>query len=152
MRKSQLAEQARRVLDSKFRAGTIESIRARPRGGWIRSIRTALGMSQDVLAERLGISRVAVTKLESAELHGGITISKLSEVAAALDCQLVYALIPNTSLDDTVRRRATEIVSQHAGYVGTTMALENQAVDPNETQLVNRLIDDAVDSGDLWRT
>ena len=152
MRRSQVAEQARRVLDSKFRAGTVESIRARPRGGWIRSIRTALGMSQDVRAERLGISRVAVTKLESAELHGGITVSKLSEVAAALDCQLVYALIPNTSLDDTVRRRATQIVSQHASYVGATMALENQAVDPNEAQLIGRLIDDVVDSGDLWRT
>ena len=152
MRKSQLAEQARRILDPKFRAGTVESIRARPRGGWIRSIRTALGMSQDVLADRLGISRVAVTKLESAELHGGITITKLSEVAAALDCQLVYALIPNTSLDDTVRRRATQIVSQQTGYVGATMALEDQAVDPNEAQLIGRLIDDAVDSGDLWRT
>ena len=152
MRKSQMAEQARRVLDSKFRTGTIESLRARPRGGWIRSIRTALGMSQDVLAERLRISRVAVTKLESAEMHGGITISKLSEVAAALDCQLVYALIPNTSLDDTVRRRAAEIVFQQTGYVGATMALEDQAVDPNEAQLTGRLIDDVVDSGDLWRT
>jgi hypothetical protein len=32
------------------------------------------------------------------------------------------------------------------------MALEDQAVDPDEAQLIGRLIDDAVDSGDLWRT
>lgn len=103
-----------------------------------------------VLAERLGISRVAVTKLEHAEVLGGITIAKLAEVAEALDCQIVYALVPNTSLDDTVRRRATETVDRRAEYVGATMALEDQAVNPNDSQRL--LVDVAIGSGDLWRT
>jgi predicted DNA-binding mobile mystery protein A len=153
MRKSEQAEQARRVLGAKFQNGTVEVLRARPRGGWIRSIRNALGMSQNALAERLGVSRAAVAKLEHAEVRAGITISKLAEVAEALDCQIVYALVPNTSLDDTVRRRAAGIVEGRAKYVGATTALEDQAISPTDRQrLKDRLVDVAIDSGELWRT
>ena len=105
------------------------------------------------MADRLGISRVAVTKLEHAEVRGAITIAKLAEVAEALDCQVVYILVPNSSLDETVRRRATEVLERRAEYVGATMALEDQAVNPNDRQrLKDQLVDAAIDSGDLWRT
>ncbi len=35
-------------------------------------------------------------------MNGGITIGKLSQVAEALECTLVYALIPNSRLEQTV--------------------------------------------------
>src|SRR5580698_7901120 len=103
MRPAERAAQARRELDRKFAAAQLEPIQARPRSGWIRAIRGALGMSQAVLAERLGISPAAVNKLEHAEIHGGITTSKLAEAAGALDCTLVDALVPNSTLVRTVR-------------------------------------------------
>src|ERR1700734_2434221 len=128
MRPSERAAQARRELDRKFAASTLEPIRARPRSGWIRAIRGALGMSQAVLAERLGVSRAAVNKLERAELHGGITTAKLAQVASALDCTLVYALVPNSTLEQTVRTQAQTLAARLLGYAARTMALEAQDI------------------------
>ena len=57
-----------------------------PKGGWIRAIRDALGMSSRQLASRLGVSQSRVTPLERAEAHGGATLKTLKEAAEALDC------------------------------------------------------------------
>ena len=129
MKHSERADQARRELGRKFVAAELSPIRARPRAGWVRAIRSALGMSQAALADRLGISGPAVSKLEKAELTGGITIAKLAEVAGALDCTLVYALVPNTSLEQTVQRQARHVALETIGYVETTMELEDQTVE-----------------------
>lgn len=151
MRRSERAEQARRSLDTKFASESIQAIRARPRSGWIRSVRVALGMTQEALARRLGVTRNAVIKLEHSETSGGITVRKLSQVAAALDCTLVYALVPNTTLDDTLRRQAARVVAGQLGYVGATMALEDQAVsDEHRDAAFVRQVEAAVERGDIW--
>lgn len=131
MTRPERALQARRELDRRFAATDLTVIGARPRSGWVRAIRMALGMSQQALAGRLGISGPAVAKLEKAELEGGITIGKLAEVARALDCTLVYALVPNSSLEENVQTQARRVAAETIGYVGTTMALEDQAVEPD---------------------
>jgi predicted DNA-binding mobile mystery protein A len=128
MRKGERAAQARRELDRRFAAASIEPIRARPRGGWIRAIRAGLGMSQEALAARLQIAKPSVAKLEKNELHETISIGKLAEVARAMDCQLVYALVPNTSLDQTVQQQAERVAANTLGYVAATMDLEDQSV------------------------
>lgn len=151
MQRSERAAQARRELDRKFAAAQLAPIEARPRAGWIRAIRGALGMSQAVLAERLGISSAAVNKLERAELHGGITTGKLAEVAGALDCTLVYALVPNSTLERTVRTQARTVAARLLGYATRTMALEAQDIDEDrQSEAVERYTDQLVASGDLW--
>ena len=152
MRKAERAEQARRALDSRFVAGTLDDIRSRPRSGWIKAVRGALGMSQEALAARLGISQPAVQQLESAEERSALTIRKLSEVAAALDCTLVYALVPNTTLEDTVVKQAESLVTRDLGYVGTTMALENQSVANDQLAgSIRRQVEAAISRGDIWK-
>lgn len=152
MRPSERAAQARRELDRKFSAAQLEPFEARPRSGWIRAIRSALGMSQAVLAERLGVSSAAVNKLEHAELHGGITISKLDEVAAALDCTLVYALVPNSTLEGTVTTQARTVAAQILGYAARTMALEAQDIDDDRrSEAVERYAQKLMASGNPWR-
>jgi predicted DNA-binding mobile mystery protein A len=152
MERWERAEQARRSLDGRFKSGSVEHLRARPRAGWIRAIRGALGMSQEALAHRLGISQPAVRKLELSETKGAITIGKLSEVAAALECTLVYALVPNSTLEDTVLQQARRVVARDLGYVGTTMALEDQSVsDEQVVAASSRHLDAATKRGDLWR-
>lgn len=109
-------------------------------------------MSQRALADRLGVSGPAVAKLEKAEVEGGITVAKLSEVAAALDCTLVYALVPNRTLNEIVQDRARHVAAESLGYVGATMDLEGQALDPD--RLAGQLNAEAqrvIDSGRLWR-
>src|SRR5262249_31279359 len=129
MQRSERSSQARRELDRKFDTADMDPVRALPRSGWIRAIRGALGMSQAVLAERLGVSAAAVNKLEHAERRGGITIGKLAEVATALDCTLVYALVPNSTLEQTVMTQARKVAAQTLGYVARTMALEAQGIE-----------------------
>jgi predicted DNA-binding mobile mystery protein A len=139
-------------LDRKFSSAELEPIKARPRSGWIRAIRGALGMSQAVLAERLGVSGAAVNKLEHAELHGGITTGKLAEVASALDCSLVYALVPNSTLERTVATQARAAAAQLLGYAARTMALEAQEIDDDhQREAVERQAQQLVADGSLWR-
>lgn len=109
-------------------------------------------MSQAVLAERLGISSAAVNKLEHAELHGGVTIGKLAEVAGALDCALVYALVPNSTLEGTVATQAQIEAAEILGYAARTMALEDQDIDQSrQREAIERQAQQLVTSGDLWR-
>ena len=129
MKKSERAAQARRELDRKLAAANLDPISARPRGGWIRAVRTALGMSQQVLADRLHISGPSVVGLEKNEANETISVGKLAEVARALDCRLVYALVPNTSFESTVQSQAERVAAQTLAYVDTTMGLEDQSVE-----------------------
>ncbi len=109
-------------------------------------------MSQAVLAERLGVSSAAVNKLERAELHGGVTLGKLSEVASALDCTLVYALVPNSTLEQTVRTQAQTAAEQLLGYAARTMALEAQDIDDSrQGEAVERYAQQLMASGSPWR-
>jgi predicted DNA-binding mobile mystery protein A len=109
-------------------------------------------MSQAVLAERLGVSAAAVNKLEHAEVQGGITTAKLAEVATALDCTLVYALVPRTTLEQTALGQARKVAGDVLGYTGRTMALEAQAIEADrQREAVDRYARELVASGNLWR-
>lgn len=131
---------------------TVEEARARPIAGWIKAIRNALGMSQSDLARRLGVSAEAVNKLEHAELRGGITIAKLSEVARALDCTLVYTLVPNTTLEQTVMTQARAEVRRVLDYAAHTMALEDQRIeDTRRDEAIEEAAWRLVEGGGLWR-
>lgn len=151
MNKQERSAQARRQLDRKIASGDFSSLRARPQGGWIRSIRTALGMSGEALAARLGITQAAVAKLEHGEVTGGITIGKLDEIAVALDCTLIYALVPNSTLEDTVRRQARLMAAQQLGYAASTMALEGQAIDDeSQDDFLDNRAQQLLESADIW--
>jgi predicted DNA-binding mobile mystery protein A len=110
-------------------------------------------MSQATLAERLGVSRSAVDKLERAELHGGVTTAKLAEVARALDCTLVYALVPNSTLEHTATAQARSAATGLLGYAARTMALEAQEIDDaRQHEAIDRYAQQLLDSGKAWRS
>src|SRR5277367_2562925 len=67
---------------------------SRPPKGWIRALRQALGISSGELARRLGTSRQLPLQMEKAEAEDRITLKSLRAAANALDCDLVYALVP----------------------------------------------------------
>ena len=76
-----------------------------PRTGWVREIRTALGLSQSQLAKRAGVSRATVQQMERAEVERRITIASLDKLAAAMDCQVAIAILPKGGTLEDVRRR-----------------------------------------------
>ena len=102
---------------------------SRPSKGWIRAIRQALGISSGELARRLGTSRQLPLQLEKGEAEDRITLKSLRAVANALDCDLVYALVPRAaSLGELIENRARAEAKQRVLGVEHSMALENQAV------------------------
>jgi predicted DNA-binding mobile mystery protein A len=101
----------------------------RPVKGWIRALRQALGISSGELARRLGTSRQLPLELEKSEAQDRITLKSLRDVAHALDCELVYALVPRAgTLHQLVEDRARAEAKKHVLGVEHSMALENQAV------------------------
>lgn len=112
---------------------TLEPYRAarkvpRPSKGWIRAIRQALGISSGELARRLGTSRQLPLQLEKSEAEDKITLKSLRAVANALDCDLVYALVPRAaSMEELIENRARAEARQRVLGVEHSMALENQA-------------------------
>jgi len=102
---------------------------SRPSKGWIRAIRQALGISSGELARRLGTSRQLPLQLEKGEAEDRITLKSLRAIAIALDCDLVYALVPRAaSLGELIENRARAEAKQRVLGVEHSMALENQAV------------------------
>ena len=96
---------------------------------------------------------MAVDKLEHSEAAGRISLAKLEEVATALGCELVYALIPETTIDDIVRRQATEVASDRLRYVGATSALEAQEVDEDaRVEQLTEYGEGVIARNTLWRT
>lgn len=97
-----------------------------PRGGWIRTIREALGMTMAQLGKRLAISPQSLRSLEERERKGAISLTKLREAADALDCELRVAFVPRTSLEETMHRQAARKSSEQRNRLLHTMRLESQ--------------------------
>jgi len=101
---------------------------AMPPTGWIRAIRTAIGMSLQQLGNKLSVSKQAVLDMEKREKEGSVTIKSLKEIARAMDMELVYGFVPNDgSLDGLIEKRATELATQIVMRTANTMKLEDQA-------------------------
>ncbi|MDB4874665.1 MAG: antitoxin, family [Gemmatimonadetes bacterium] len=99
-----------------------------PRQGWIQAIRTALGMTTSQLAKRMDITQPSVSAMEKNEARGAISLSKLQKAAEAINCDLVYALVPRESLQVSLERQVRQVVWQRIKRTAHTMALEEQAV------------------------
>ncbi len=101
--------------------------RSRPSGGWLRAVRQALGMTTRQLAKSVGVSQAAVVDAERSEAKGDITLATLQRYAAALDCELKYALVPKRPLQEAVEARADRIARDQVSRVQHSMALEDQS-------------------------
>ncbi|HVZ34791.1 MAG TPA: mobile mystery protein A [Polyangiaceae bacterium] len=106
--------------------------RAQPAGGWIRALRRALGMSSAALGRRLKLAQQSVVQLEENERTGAITLASLRRVAAALDAELVYAIIPRKDLREILAERAKEVARKRVASVAHSMTLEAQALTDKE--------------------
>lgn len=123
-----------RQLDAALTRWREAALPAKPATGWVRAIRDALGMSSAALARRLQVTDSAVRKLEEAESTDSITLGTLRRAAAALDCELQYALVPKQKLENTLQDRAMKVAQERVTAVARSMALEDQAVDAALTQ------------------
>jgi predicted DNA-binding mobile mystery protein A len=133
---------ARKQLDKRLHVLQNTDILARPPRGWIKAIREALGMTTAQLARRLGVSQPRVLAIEKAEVSGAIKVESLERAARALDCRLVYALVPRKPLESTVEDRARQMAEIRLRAASHSMALEGQRVEADdEREHLEKLID-----------
>ncbi len=143
--------QARLSLERRLTVYRPTVTQPRPLAGWIRATRDALGMSGADLARRMGVTQPAIRQLEKSEQAGTIQLATLRRAAAALDCTVVYALVPNCSLEDIVRARARDVAERELAATDHTMRLEGQTPPADlREDLVDILADQIVDSRRLW--
>ena len=143
---------ARRQLDK--RLINIKDIDThRPPRGWIKAIREALGLTTAQLGRKLGVSQPRIVKIEKSEANGSITLDSLERAAQALDCRVVYALVPRESLGNIIEKRAHQKAKKRLESTSHTMALEAQRPEPDdENEQLKRLANDLIQKGgsSLW--
>jgi predicted DNA-binding mobile mystery protein A len=91
--------------------------------------------------------------MEVAEQTGSLTIKNLARAAHALDCELVYALVPRHPLQETVAERVKQKASRSIAAISHSMMLEDQAVADEITavqleQLIQKMTMSA--RSDIW--
>lgn len=142
---------ARRTLDSRFQRLHPLLREPRPHRGWVRAIRDALGMSGPELASRMGVSQSTVVDIEQSEMHGTVKIDTLRRAADALGCEVVYFLVPRTTLEDAVQAQARRKAGRHLGRVAHHSRLEDQELsDEASASQLDRFAEGLIDRRGLW--
>ncbi|OFZ63577.1 MAG: XRE family transcriptional regulator [Bacteroidetes bacterium RIFCSPHIGHO2_02_FULL_44_7] len=102
-----------------------------PSVGWVKTIRTSIGMSLEQLGNQLGITKQSAQNLEKREAEGSITIKALEEAGRAVDMRLVYGFIPvDGSLEKLIEKRAQKLAAEIVMRTSATMKLEGQENSP----------------------
>lgn len=130
-----LIKTQRRSLDEKLKAFGKAKDQPRPKAGWIKAIRESLGMSSYQLAVRMGIQQSGVILLEQREAHKKVSLEILEKAAHAMNCKLVYALVPEVSLENTVEEQSQKAAREILQQTLHTMGLEMQPVGEVEKEL-----------------
>jgi transcriptional regulator with XRE-family HTH domain len=104
-----LRERARLELERQLRPYRRARLNTRPPEGWLRAMRLAVGLPVEQVAETMGFTRKMVFQTERSEQRKTISVAQLEKMARALECDLVYGLVPWTR---TLEDRALELVEQ----------------------------------------
>lgn len=85
------------IRQLKLAVGSFDSFLP-PEKGFIRAMREWQGGSAKAFAERMAMKVQSVASIEKSEQKGKIRLDTLRRAANALDCTLVYTLIPNSEM------------------------------------------------------
>lgn len=120
--------------DMEDRAAIAVAGLSRPPEGWLCTARKALRMSGAQLARRLGVSRALISRTEKNELTGSVTLKTMQNMAEAMGCRFVYAIVPEqdtqTLIEQQARKKSISMVEQ----ANQQMALEAQALSAQQIQ------------------
>ncbi|MFI5200770.1 MAG: mobile mystery protein A [Candidatus Kapaibacterium sp.] len=133
-------ELQRRQLDRIFTRLKMLSEIEIPNSGWIRAIRSALGMPLAAAGKKFGMTPEGVLMLEKREAEGSITLNGLREAASALECTLLYAVVPKIDLESMLRSEAERMAGQTMSLASTTMLLEGQSTSKEELEEARRML------------
>jgi predicted DNA-binding mobile mystery protein A len=123
----------------------------RPRDGWLKAIREALGMSAVELAIRAGISDSRVGQIERAEVEGSLCLSTMERMSAALGSRYLYVVLPDEPLEDMVLRQAYDKALEERS-IAASVASDDTELDPGTQEQLEVRTLELIDRTGLWRT
>ncbi|HVZ47296.1 MAG TPA: mobile mystery protein A [Gemmatimonadaceae bacterium] len=153
--KKQLSLIQLRQLEEKLEKFRQLAAAESPKDGWIHTIRSALGLTTNQLAERMGVTRQAVLQLEAAERNQTASWTSLRKAADAMECDVVVALVPRGSINQVLLRQGRRQAEKHVERIAHSMKLDAHVVGPAEqAQQVEELAQQlaAERSRALWAT
>ena len=104
-----MRELARLELERQLRPYRRARKNARPPEGWLRAMRLAAGIPAERIADAMDFTTKMVFQAERSEQRRTISLRQLEKMGRALECDLVYGLVPwHASLED----RAMELVER----------------------------------------
>ena len=93
--KREISDIVRQGLDQRIKAlNDAKAAAQRPSRGWLRAVRSAVGLSQEEVSRKLAVTRQAYADMEAAEERGTVGLKSLQRAAEAMDCELVYFVVP----------------------------------------------------------
>jgi predicted DNA-binding mobile mystery protein A len=128
----------RQIIDKKLRGWNAVSAEQTPPSGWIKSVRDALGVNTRQLAKLVGVEHSTISRLEKRESEGKASLEVIDKVARAMDCKLVYAIVPNppfTSLENILDTKANDLALKLNQDVEHSMQLEKQGTNPDDYKM-----------------
>ena len=83
--------------------------------GWIKTIRTTLGMSLEQLGKKLGINKSSVARMENRESNGSITLRTMEDTGKAMDMKFIYGFVPfDGSIENLIEIKAKKLATMGA--------------------------------------
>lgn len=88
------------------------SLPAKPSEGWIRTIRTSLGMSQLEFSKKINVTAARLSVSELLEINDEAIHPTLKKAAQALDCRINYIFIPEKDSVAEVPLKDSELLME----------------------------------------
>ena len=127
-------------LSNKMKPYNLVDKEIRPSIGWVKTIRTSLGMSLEQLGVKLGITKQSAQNLEKREADGSITIKALEDAARAMEMKLVYGFVPiDGSIEKMIEKKARKLAAEIVMRTSGNMKLEDQE---NSPERIKRAIEE----------
>ena len=127
-----------------------------PPSGWLKAVRGALGISTRQLAKKCGVQHSSILRLEKNEIQEKVSIKSLKKIASAMNCQLLYAIVPKTgynSLETIIDHQAKLLAHKLIKKATHTMQLEAQGISSkeikNQTKKLTNELKEKMDSR-IW--
>ena len=125
----------RLIIEKKISPWKNLKTEKRPPSGWLKAIRGALGINTRQLAKRCGVQHSSILRIEKSEVQDKVSIESLKKIASAMNCQLVYAIVPKkeyNSLEKIIDHQAELLANKLIKKADHTMHLEAQGISSRE--------------------
>ena len=120
------------------------------RTSWIGYMRRAMCMTLGTLAGAARLSPATVQQIEKRETAGKVTLATMRRLAAVMDCEFIYAIVPRRGLKDLLKEKAAIKAARIVREADVHMTLEDKKVSADIKERIESITDELLAKGDIW--